>query len=431
MKSECVRRFGGVVLAGILLVCLMGGCGGGEGVSSDPAASTSSTTTSLVTTMTSASASTTTTESETSVESTTETETAATDSTTTEKPSTTGSASTTKQSTTKTTTTTKVTTASTTQPLPKKELTEIGIWYSTWYGYGQPGSTNNQFDTWNAWGIESTPLLPDGSFGRYDSLNESVMQFHLEKMSEAQIDFIIMDQTNRIDADNGYINKRSLAMAKKIKQYNDSGARPVRYCSAIGAVQWDRNGATIEQEARMLWERYVTQDFGGEKYHMYYEGKPLLIVYGDAEDIWNSYTGDKTYGNKFTIRFAGNNSTPGYWGWAYDKGVQWHPEVTVVMPGWHNRAGHAPVNRNYGETYKKFWRKVLNEPESPRFIVINSFNEYAERTAVFPAVISDDAREGDKWYTDENRVQDPYMYWNMTVDYIQKFKAMDKPLADF
>lgn len=361
-----------------------------------------------------------------------------TEATTTEAPTTTSTGATSSSATTKrpattttTTTTTKRTTTTTaaTTVAPGEEPTEIGIWYSTWYGYVVPGSSSNQLDTWNAWNLDFTPLLPDGTFGYYDSKDTEVIQFHLEKMSEAQIDFIVMDQTNNIDVDGGYINERSLAVAKYIKKYNDSGARPVRYCSAIGGIQWSQDAATIEQEAAKLWTRYVNQDFGSEKYHYYYEGKPVLVVYGDgAEAKWNAYTGDKTYASKFTIRWADNKSTPGYWGWAYDKGVQWHGETTVVMPGWNNCKGATPVNRNYGETYKAFWRKVLNAADRPRIILINSFNEYAEHTAIFPAVADADAREGDKWYKDESKVEDPYMYWNMTVDYIQKFKAMDKPL---
>ncbi len=313
-------------------------------------------------------------------------------------------------------------------PPEETEPTDIGIWYSTWYAYTEPGSDNNRYDTWHAWNIDFTPLLPDGTFGYYDSTDENVIRFHLEKMSEAQIDFIIMDQTNNIDVDGGYINERSLAVARYIKTYNDSGARPVRYCSAIGGIQWSQDAKTIEDEAEKLWTRCCEQDFGGDKYHYYLDGKPLLIVYGDgAEQKWEQYEGDKTYGDKFTIRWADNKNTPGYFGWAYNKPV-WNGEVTVVMPGWHNRAGHTPVNRKYGETYKKFWQKVLDAEYRPRIIIINSFNEYAERTAVFPAQSSDKTETGDRWYKDRSKTEDPYMYWEMTVAYIKQFKEMRKPL---
>ena len=314
--------------------------------------------------------------------------------------------------------------------IPEEDPTEIGIWYSTWYAYTEPGSDNNRYDTWSAWSIDFTPLLPDGSFGYYDSSDTNVIRYHLEKLSDAQIDFIIMDQTNNIDVDGGYINERSLAVAKQIKVHNDSGARPVRYCSAVGGIQWSQDAKTIEDEAQKLWQRYCEQDFGGEKYHYYLDGKPLLIVYGDgAERMWTEYGGDKTYADKFTIRWADNNSTPGYFGWAYNKGPVWDGGVTVVMPGWHNRAGHTPVNRKYGQTYEKFWQTLLEAEYRPRLIVINSFNEYAERTAVFPAVSDDKTQSGDKWYKDRSKTEDPYMYWDMTVSYIKEFKALKKPLS--
>ena len=319
--------------------------------------------------------------------------------------------------------------AATQLPPEETDPTDIGIWYSTWYAYTEPGSDSNRFDTWHAWDIDFTPQLPDGTFGYYDSADENVIRFHLEKLSEAQIDFIIMDQTNNIDVDGGYINERSLAVVRYIKTYNDSGARPVRYCSAIGGIQWSQNAKTIEDEAKMLWRRYCEQDFGGEKYHYYLDGKPLLIVYGDgAEQKWTEYEGDKTYAEKFTIRWADNKNTPGYYGWAYTKGPVWDGNVTVVMPGWHNRAGHTPVGRKLGETYKKFWAAILDAEYRPRIIIINSFNEYAERTAVFPATSSDKTENGDKWYKDRKKTEDSYMYWEMTVSYIKEFKEMRKPL---
>ena len=323
-----------------------------------------------------------------------------------------------------------VTTAEETAEIPPEPgAADIGIWYSTWYAYTEPGSENNRYDTWCAWNVEFTPLLPDGTFGYYDSADPEVIRFHLEKLSDAQIDFIIMDQTNNIDVDSGYINERSLAVAEQIKAYNDTGARPVRYCSAVGGIQWSHDAKTIEDEAEKLWKRYCETEFGGSGYHYYLDGKPLMIVYGDgAEKAWSEYEGEKTYGEKFTIRWADNGSTPGYFGWAYSKGAVWNGNVTVVMPGWHNRAGHKPVDRKYGKTYKTFWNTLLEAEYSPEIIIINSFNEYAERTAVFPALSDDNTAPGDKWYKDRNGTEDPYMFWDMTVSYIKQFKEMKKPL---
>lgn len=316
-------------------------------------------------------------------------------------------------------------------PQPNGErTTDIGIWYSTWYAKKAENSPDNKINTWTAWNIPFKPLLPDGRYETYDSLDEEVTLFHLKMMSEAQIDFIIMDQTNNIDVDGGYINQRSLSVAKTIKKYNDDPShRPVKYCSAIGGIQWSQDAATIENEAMLLWNRYCAQDYGGEKYHYMIDGKPVMVVYGDgAKDKWDAYAGDKTYASKFSIRWADNASRPGYWGWAFDKGTKEHWETMVVMPGWNNMKGATPVPRRYGETYKKSWDVVLNAETKPRILVINSFNEYAERTAVFPADSSTAVPVSDRWLNEEYEV-DNTMYWEMTVEYIRQFKAMDKPLT--
>lgn len=330
-----------------------------------------------------------------------------------------------------TTTSTAAGGTTTANPAPVDErTTDIGIWYSTWYARQADNSPDNKVNTWTAWKIPFKPLLPDGRYETYDSLDKEVTRFHLKMISEAQIDFIIMDQTNNIDVDGGYINARSLSVAQTIKEYNDDKShRPVKYCSAIGGIQWSQDAATIENEARILWTRYCSQDFGGEDYHYMIDGKPVMVVYGDgARDKWEAYAGDKTYAEKFSIRWADNASRPGYWGWAFDQGTKEHWETMVVMPGWNNMKGATPVPRRYGETYKKSWDVVLNAETKPRILVINSFNEYAERTAVFPADSSGAVPISDRWLNEEYEV-DNTMYWEMTVDYIRRFKAMNKPLT--
>ena len=114
-------------------------------------------------------------------------------------------------------------------PIPLNKSGEVGIWYSVWYAKKDPetlGYTtenkNPQYNTWIAWDIPYIPLGPNGIFETHDSLDEEVINYHLKVMSEADIDFIIMDQTNYIDVENRYINFGAMAMAKKIKVWNDN-----------------------------------------------------------------------------------------------------------------------------------------------------------------------------------------------------------------
>lgn len=110
------------------------------------------------------------------------------------------------------------------------------------------------------------------------------------------------------------------------------------------------------------------------------------------------------------MRWADNQSRPGYYGWAYDKGTQQDENVMVVMPGWDNRKGHTPVPRNHGEWYRNSWKQVFTAPTAPKIIVINSFNEYAENTGVHSALT--------EYYGDDA----PDLYWNMTKQYIKLFR---------
>ena len=147
----------------------------------------------------------------------------------------------------------------------------------------------------------------------------------LQQIADAQIDFIIMDQTNMIDVGGGYINRNALKVAQAIQKWNESGKRPIRYCSGIGALACYAHDITIiESEAKILWERYCTQPFGTERDHMFIDGKPLMVIFETTEEQWNAYDGDKTYTNKFTLRFSvGHAYAPGMWGWVCPRYCRW------------------------------------------------------------------------------------------------------------
>ena len=289
---------------------------------------------------------------------------------------------------------------------------DIGIWYSVWYKYDPEYPKDSTKNLWKDWDIRYDPILPDGTYGLYDSGDKEIIMFHLKELTEAGIDFIIMDQTNHIDVGGGFINDRAIAVAQCIQEWNDAGNKPIRYCSAIGAIQWEPAGKTIEDEAVLLNNRYLRKEWG-DSYYMV-DGKPLLVVYGDGgEQIWKEYKdggGQSKYCDKFTLRWADNQSRPGYYGWAYDKGTQQDENVMVVMAGWDNRKGHTPVPRNHGEWYRNSWKQVFTAKKAPKIIVINSFNEYAENTGLHTAK------------TDYYGNDAPDLYWNMTKQYIALFR---------
>ena len=329
-----------------------------------------------------------------------------------------------------------------------RKKTQIGAWYSLWYD----SLEKNSF-----WDNEGTglpilykPLLPDGTFGRYDSGDDAVIQFHLQEITAAGIDFLIFDQTNDIDAMNAegkaWININSIKMAKAISAWNKvPGNRQIRYCSAIGTFASvdkntgealeEKNLQVIEDEARKLYGRYINKkDYGSDVDHVYIDGKPLMVIFTVTQDEWEAYaaTHNTPYADKFTLRFSvGHAYDPGLWGWVIPK-VHVTEDVATILPGW-DKINHPLVDvpRNRGNAYKTQWETVLGSSITPNFIVINSINEYAEHTAIWPADTSafptTPAKDKHgyynvvRWVNSEGE-EDPYMYWNMTISYIQKYR---------
>ncbi len=312
--------------------------------------------------------------------------------------------------------------------------TQVGAWYSLWYD----SLEENSF--WDNEGTGQTiyykPLLSNGTFGRYDSASKSEMEFHIQEITKAGIDFLIFDQTNMIDAKNAtgqaWINVNSIKMAKSIWEWNKvEGNRKLRYCSAIGAYATINDDySIIESEAKKIYERYIKQRWGTENDHVYVDGKPLLVLFTITEAQWNAYkkTHSTPYTDKFTLRYSvGHAYDPGLWGWVVPN-LQVTEDVATILPGWY-KFDHPleKVYRKRGETYQKNWEKILASNTIPNFIVINSINEYAEHTGVFPAKTSDFPSNYpiEKWLNASGQ-EDPYLYWNMTIKYIQKYRNGDR-----
>ena len=328
----------------------------------------------------------------------------------------------------------------------QRKSAQIGIWYAIWYDSVNEGSfwdhSGRKSSTYAGDPVYYRPLLPDGTYGKYRSADEDVINFHLKEMADAQIDFIIMDQTNNID--NGTLNSASIKTARTIQKWNDvAGNRTIKYCSGIGAYATKDNMAHIESEAQKLYERYIQKAWGTEEDHVYVDGKPLLIIYNDyfTKSEWESYqkSHNTPYCDKFTIRFAKGHvrqGQKGYWGWVMPEGPQINEEIAVMMPGWYKVAKEGDgfgnsnlpyVFRNRGKFYEDGWKKLLKSDIVPDFVVINSFNEYAEHTAVFTAKTDlFPSNYGIEKWIDSTGKENPSLYWDLTKQYIAKFKKGDR-----
>jgi hypothetical protein len=293
-----------------------------------------------------------------------------------------------------------------------------GVWNVLPSGYGRPLLLN----LWDAWDIKSVPYSR-GTYQQYDSGDSIVIREHLAEISAAQIDYLLMDETNNLYVEGGIIFNRAIAVAKEIKKWNENLVnRPMRYVFAIGGIQFSGNPQTIEDEAKEVWNNVINREgTGGLDTYLLQDGKPLLVCYYGVESYRQAwYNIAHPWSDKFTVRWCNgtNSNTPDLYGWGIPNGAINSTFLMEVMPGWNNHKGSF-VSRTYsaveGDFYRKLcWDRVLSK--KPEQIIINSYNEYAEETALAKTNTSNLVTPSEKWSS-------PSMYWDMTVSYVAQYKA--------
>lgn len=295
-----------------------------------------------------------------------------------------------------------------------------GTWKVDPYHYFK----QNLYNTWTAWNIKYNPLTL-GSYQTYDSNDTAVIDEHLATLAAASVDFLLFDATNYIYVDDEYIYQRGKTVSSRIKTWNSNPSnRNLKYALAVGALQATHNPASVEFEAGVVWDKFVNTVDGGTTNFHYVNGKPLLVLYSSTADrnAWISWGGSKANSNKFTVRFAEGGSPSGFYGWfTPPTGTIVNNDVMVVMSGWNNHVvGFTPISRAQGDYYSLLgWDRVMQKNPKPAVVVINSFNEYAEETAVAVADTTNVTGSTEKWLN-KSGVMDNFMYWNMTKAYIKR-----------
>ena len=171
---------------------------------------------------------------------------------------------------------------------------------------------------------------------------------------------------------------------------------------------------------------YNNRDYGGPENYYQLNGKPLMVNYGlrlkQLKTEWDGYAGDKTYGNHFTLRTCTGYADVGDYGWPLPlhKGTLLDSEIELVEPGFNvHRPGEVEL-RNSGEFYRQCWQRVLDNPK-PQIVLIQSFNDYLEESAVWTTDTSglDDTQE--KWTKSDGKLS-PSLYWDITVESIARLR---------
>ncbi len=282
------------------------------------------------------------------------------------------------------------------RPSPAQDR-RIGIDYSLWH-------YRTDWPSWiDVWG---KPEL-----GYYASADRSVMRQHAAWLADAGVDFILIDWSNQIGADDRtrkgapwqlYIEDATRAL---FDEYRRLPARP-----AIAFLIGNPHAPEAITDGRLQAKAdQVHAEFVGNAANrpllQEYLGKPLLVVYVDTPSPFQS--GPPPWSDsRFTVRFMtsflteqpkllgpGRVSRFGYWSWE-DRGPptfairDGHPEAMTIVAAWRPEVGKKPPGgRRGGETFREEWR--LARRLGPQFALVATFNEWRRGEQPSPEVSKD------------------------------------------
>lgn len=317
--------------------------------------------------------------------------------------------------------------------------TDVGTWFVT---YNNPSMWGNNFGS--GFPILHRPLIGyeengDPIYGIPNSDDPEIIDFMIEQMAAAKIDFIIFDLTNGGVSDqlpmwgetSIEIWNNAILTCERLAEWNDNNDWKIKYSFAVGAYA-DATGGPVGRAANLcaevIWKKVFENEVYGGDDHYQIDGKPLLILHDwsrDALEEYMMYGGDTEWSDKFTIR-KGQEGEPGSYGWRTYYGTLFHEEVMLVAPGWRSAAGKdgSGILRENGAYYRRCWETVFTNP-LPRILMVVNFNDYNEDMAVYTADTSKCNPANDEKWIDETGKENPSMYWDMTIDGIRRVRAIN------
>lgn len=254
----------------------------------------------------------------------------------------------------------------------------VGMWYSTWY----KGSSDA------FWGLYS-PYQ-----GRYSSSDDATIDAHINLLEQANVDFVILDNTNNLHVDGGYILDSSLRFFDRL------AGRRLKAAVAIGGMQFGGGADTLRRELTEVTALFVN----GPQPDAYLRSPkgPIVVSYAPDDLSQNDMDTLAASYPSIDLQWIHGTARVGEPGWANPAASLPSCDTMAVMPGWQNAYGHR-VDRMGGAFYDISLKAALSV--NPARVVIASFNDYAEQTAVEPT----------------NEYGD--VYWKKTVDFIATYKA--------
>jgi hypothetical protein len=276
---------------------------------------------------------------------------------------------------------------------------EIGIFYYLWYG--APDSHN-----WASPKFVDYPWL-----GNYSSDNATVIELHLRWIQDMNVDFVVLSWWGFNDAYGRFIDNASKQVFE-LAEANNSTLKFAIMVEPFNCTDGAYYYAGIYD--------YVYDEFVVPHKSLYYnEEKPLICFYNDANLTKNGFV---PADSRFTTILVGQEP---YAQWIYTNlNIYCKPQlipytnqvsVTLRYDDSRVRIPNCTVNGDLGQqTIDYEWSQAINlwKNGTVNTILITSWNEYVERTAIEPHYDGTASRTN------------PYLLYNLTKAYIAQVHSV-------
>ena len=276
---------------------------------------------------------------------------------------------------------------------------KFGLFYYVWYGH--------LADDWEPPKFVDYPV-----FGNYSSSDPDVIKQQLTSMEDAGIDFAVISWWGFYDDYGKYVDNAT----KQIFETAQAMSSTLKF--AVMVEPFNDTGRSYDYRAiyNYIWNNYAAP-YSSLYYNM--SGKPVICFFND---------GNLTRGNgniprdaKFKVVIVGQQS---YTQWIYtdlnnyDFPANGPINQTSVTPRYDEshlseRPGNVTVDIYLNESiYDKEWGNAIQLWQEGKIdtIIISSWNEYPERTAIEPH------------YDGTSVIKDPFYLFNKTKSYTNDIK---------
>ena len=287
----------------------------------------------------------------------------------------------------------------------RSEQIPIGVISYLWYGNATSGIGGLGSPGWNSTSCPGGGAVIDRpNIGFYVSDSNQTFRTEIGEMQDAGISFIVVSWWGPSSTgETGAINKAVADLFRYLQSSNSD----MKAAIMVDAFPEDCNG-TIPNVPFSQVYTYVQNNFVTpyDKWYFQWEGKPLLLFFNPLQPGTNA---------NFTVRTIGNRPNPVDWSFwdatenfsqgeggtgvnmsneVGDPYVSPDGEVTVVprIDSYFNyAAGYQSGYLRFDDDltlglYQYEWNYVLGHSSEVKLVLIYSWNEYHERTAIEPHV---------------------------------------------